>query len=43
MLKWFLDLGTGGVKALDALADKLGSFATLSTIGGGIAGAKNLG
>ena len=43
MLKWFLDLGTGGVKALDALADKPGSFATLSTIGGGIAGAKNLG
>ncbi|MCI9298144.1 MAG: phage tail tape measure protein [Lachnospiraceae bacterium] len=43
MLKWFLDLGTGGVKALDALTDKLGSFATLSTIGGGIAGAKNLG
>ena len=43
MLKWFLDLGTGGVKALDALADKLGSFATLSTIGGGVAGAKGLG
>lgn len=43
MLKWFLDLGTGGVKALDALADKLGSFATLSTIGGGIAGANGLG
>ena len=43
MLKWFLDLGTGGVKALDALADQLGSFTALSTIGSGIAGAKNLG
>lgn len=33
MLKWFLDLGTGGVKALDALADKLGTFGTIGVAG----------
>ena len=37
MLKWFLDLGTGGVKALDALADKLGSFGTIG-VGAGLFG-----
>lgn len=37
MLKWFLDLGTGGVKALDALADKLGTFGTIGA-GAGLFG-----
>ena len=43
LLKWFVDLGTSGVKSLDNLISKLGSLGTISTIGGGLLGAKNQG
>lgn len=41
--KFFVDLGTGAVSALDLIIDKFGSLGTLATIGGGFLGAKNLG
>lgn len=39
LLKWFVDLGTSGVQALDQIIDNFG----LLTIGGGFLGAKGLG
>lgn len=41
--KFFTDLGTAGVSALDNLIEKFGALNTLATIGGGFLGAKNLG
>ena len=43
LLKWFVDFGTGTVKVLDAVIDKIGSLGTIGTISGGIAGAKGQG
>lgn len=43
LLKWFVDFGTGTVQVLDNIIDKFGALNTISTIGGGIAGAKGLG
>lgn len=43
LLKWFVDFGTGTVKVLDTVVDKLGSLGTIGTISGGIAGAKGQG
>lgn len=43
LVKFFVDLGTFGVSALDAVIDKLGSLGTIGTIGGAIAGANGLG
>lgn len=43
LVKWFVDLGTTGVNAIDKIVDKLGSLGTIGTIGGAIAGAKGLG
>ena len=43
LVKWFVDLGTTGVQSLDVIIDKFGTLNTLSTIGGGIAGAKSWG
>lgn len=43
LLKWFVDFGTGTVKVLDTVIDKLGTLGTIGTIGGAIAGAKELG
>lgn len=36
LVKFFVDLGTFGVSALDAVIDKLGSLGTIGTIGGAI-------
>jgi len=41
--KFFTDLGTSGVSALDSLIEKFGALSTLSVLGGGFLGAKNLG
>lgn len=41
--KFFVDLGTNGLSALDKLIDALGTLGTLATIGGGVLGAKDLG
>lgn len=43
LVKFFVDLGTFGVSALDAVIDKLGSLGTIGTIGGAIGGAIGLG
>lgn len=43
LLKFFVDLGTGGVQALDSLIDKLGSLETLGLGAGIFAGLKNVG
>lgn len=43
LLKWFVDFGTGTVSTLDTIIDKFGTLNTMTTIGGGIAGAKGLG
>lgn len=43
LLKFFVDLGTTGVKSVDALIESLSPLGTLLTIGSGIAGAKGLG
>lgn len=43
LLKWFVDFGTGTVSTLDTIIDKFGSLNAMTTIGGGIAGAKGLG
>ncbi len=44
ILKFFVDLGTNGVSALDWIIDKIGSLSTLTAIGGGIlSGTQNIG
>lgn len=43
LIKFFVDLGTTGVKAIDGLVNALTPLGTLSTIGSGILGAKGLG
>ncbi len=43
LLKWFVDFGTGTVKVIDTVIDKIGSLGTISTIGGGLLGAKGQG
>lgn len=43
LIKFFVDLGTTGVNAIDKIVDKLGSLGTIGTIGGAIAGAKGQG
>ena len=43
LIKFFVDLGTTGVKAIDGLVNALGSLGTIGVIGGGILGAKNAG
>ena len=43
LLKFFVDFGTGAVKSIDFVIDKMGTLGTLATVGAGIAGAKGLG
>lgn len=43
LLKWFVDFGTNTISTLDTIIDKFGTLNTMTTIGGGIAGAKGLG
>lgn len=43
LVKFFVDLGTLGVKAIDGLVDSLGGIGAVGLIGGGILGAKNFG
>lgn len=43
LLKWVVDFGTLGVKAVDGLVDSIGALGTIGVIGGGILGGKNLG
>ncbi len=39
LLKFFVDLGTGAVSALDAIINKFGTLSTLTTLGSGALGA----
>lgn len=43
LIKFFVDLGTTGVKAIDGLVNALSPLGTAALIGGGILGGKNLG
>ena len=43
LLKFFVDLGTTGVKAIDGLVNALTPLGAAGLIGGGILGGKNLG
>ena len=43
LVKFFVDLGTTGVKAIDGLVNALSPLGTIGVIGGGILGAKGLG
>lgn len=43
LLQWFVDFGTGGVQALDAIAGKLGTLGTLGAGAGLFTGLKNVG
>lgn len=43
LIKFFVDLGTTGVKAIDGLVNALTPLGTAALIGGGILGGKNLG
>lgn len=43
LIKFFVDLGTTGVKAIDGLVNALTPLGTIGLIGGGILGGKNLG
>ena len=43
LIKFFVDLGTTGVKAIDGLVSALTPLGTIGVIGGGILGAKNAG
>ena len=43
LLKGVVDFGNGAVNVLDFITEKLGALGTLGTIGGAVAGAKNLG
>ena len=42
-IKFFVDLGTTGVKAIDGLINSIGTLGTIGLIGGGILGGKNIG
>ena len=43
LLKWFVDFGTGSVKVLDSVIDKIGSLGTIGVGAGLFAGLKNAG
>ena len=43
LVKFFVDLGTTGVKAIDGIVNALTPLGTIGVIGGGILGAKNAG
>lgn len=43
LLKFFIDLGTTGVGALNSITDKIGSLGTLGALAGSYLGVKNLG
>lgn len=43
LLKWFVDLGTSGVQALDQIIDKFGLLSTIGLSAGLFAGFKNVG
>ena len=43
LIKFFVDLGTTGVKAIDGIVNALTPLGTVAAIGGGILGGKNLG
>ena len=43
LVKFFVDLGTTGVKAIDGIVNALGSLGTAAAIGGIVAGFKNIG
>ncbi len=43
ILKFFVDLGTDGVNAIESVVNALTPLGTVSVIGGGILGAKNVG
>ena len=43
LVKWFVDFGTGAVSSLDWVIDKLGALGSVSVLGAGILGAKNVG
>ena len=43
LIKFFVDLGTTGVKAIDGLVNALSPLGTIGVISGGILGAKNAG
>lgn len=43
LLKWFVDLGTSGIRAIDNIIDKFNILNTISTVGGGLLGAKGQG
>ena len=43
LIKFFVDLGTTGVKAIDGLVNALTPLGAASLIGGGILGGKNIG
>ena len=43
LVKFFVDLGTIGVKAIDGLVNALTPLGTAGLIGGGILGGKNIG
>ena len=43
LVKFFVDLGTTGVKAIDGIVNALGSLGTAAAIGGIVAGIKNVG
>ena len=43
LVKFFVDLGTTGVKAIDGLIEKLGGLGTIGLAGGLFAGIKNVG
>ena len=43
LIKFFVDLGTTGVKAIDGLVNALTPLGTAALIGGGILSGKNIG
>ena len=43
LVKFFVDLGTTGVKAIDGFINALTPLGAIGVIGGGILGAKNAG
>ena len=43
LIKFFVDLGTTGVKAIDGIVNALTPLGTAATIGGIVAGFKNVG
>ena len=43
LVKFFVDLGTTGVKAIDGLVNSLGGLGTIGLLGGAGLGIKNVG